>query len=158
LINNAGKLQAIAKEHPGKCIGVWFEDEARFGQHVAKPQGTLAGLWARRGCRPRAVKQTAYEWLYVLAAVCPATGESVGLLSPYVDNQLMSILLKQFSRQSRKGWLMPLAEDIHAVSIWDQAGFHKSKELFVPANISIIELPDYSPELNPFGYAQDRLC
>ena len=53
----------------------------------------------------------------------------------------MSIILKQFSRQ--------LPEDIHAVLIWDQAGFHKAKELSVPENISIIELPAYSPELNP---------
>ena len=42
-----------------------------------------------------------------------------------------------------------LADDVHAVLIWDQAGFHKSKELIVPENISIIELPAYSPELNP---------
>jgi transposase len=76
-----------------------------------------------------------------LATVCPANGESAGLLSPYVDNQIMSIFLKQFSRQ--------LPEDIHAVLIWDQAGFHKAKELSVPENISIIELPAYSPELNP---------
>lgn len=53
----------------------------------------------------------------------------------------MSIFLKQISRQ--------LPEDIHAVLIWDQAGFHKANELFVPENISIIELPAYSPELNP---------
>ena len=98
-------------------------------------------MWARRGCRPRAVKQTAYEWLYVLAAVCPATGESVGLLSPYVDTEIIKIFLKQFSRQ--------LSDDIHAVLLWDQAGFHKSKELSVPEDISIIELPAYSPELNP---------
>jgi transposase len=76
-----------------------------------------------------------------LATVCPASGESAGLLSPYVDNQIMSIFLKQYSRQ--------LPEDIHAVLIWDQAGFHKSKGLIVPENISIIELAAYSPELNP---------
>jgi transposase len=93
------------------------------------------------GCRPKAVRQTGYEWLYVLAIVCPASGESAGLLSPYVDNQIMSIFLKQFRRQ--------LPEGIHAVLIWDQAGFHKSKGLFVPEDISIIEFPAYSPELNP---------
>jgi hypothetical protein len=30
-----------------------------------------------------------------------------------------------------------------------QAGFHKSKELRVPQNVTIIELPAYNAELNP---------
>jgi len=79
--------------------------------------------------------------LYVLAAVCPVTGQSVGLLSPYINADVINIYLKQFSRE--------LPEDVHAVILWDQAGFHKSKELHVPDNITILELPPYSPELNP---------
>lgn len=130
------RLENIAKEHPDKLIEVWFEDEARFGQ-----QGTLARLWARRGTRPRAIKQTGYEWLYVLAAVCPSNGRAEGLLLPYIDGRLISIFLGQFSKQ--------LPANKHAVLIWDQAGFHKSGEVIVPANITIIELPAYSPELNP---------
>jgi transposase len=63
------------------------------------------------------------------------------LLSPYIDAGIINIFLQQFSEQ--------LSDDVHAVLIWDQAGFHKSKELIVPDNISIIELPAYSPELNP---------
>jgi transposase len=129
-------LDEVQSKHPGKKVEVWFEDEARFGQ-----QGTLARVWTRRGTRPRAVKQTGYEWLYVLAAVCPSNGLSEGLLLPYIDGRLISIFLGQFSKQ--------LPHDTHAVLIWDQAGFHKSGEVVVPANITIIELPAYSPELNP---------
>jgi len=129
-------LEEIARGHPGKHIEPWFEDEARFGQ-----QGSLARVWARRGSRPRAVKQTGYEWLYVLAMVCPSTGQTVGLLSPYVDAKVMNIFLRQFSQQ--------LSADVHAVLLWDQAGFHKSQELCVPENMTILELPAYSPELNP---------
>lgn len=33
--------------------------------------------------------------------------------------------------------------------IMDQAGWHKSKELFIPPNIKLLFLPPYSPELNP---------
>jgi transposase len=33
--------------------------------------------------------------------------------------------------------------------IWDGAGFHSGKDLVVPANVSLIRLPPYSPELNP---------
>jgi transposase len=33
--------------------------------------------------------------------------------------------------------------------IFDQAGWHGSKALAVPANITLVPLPSYSPELNP---------
>jgi hypothetical protein len=41
----------------GGKVRVWFMDEARFGQ-----QGTTTDVWARRGSRPSAVRQTRYEW------------------------------------------------------------------------------------------------
>jgi transposase len=87
------------------------------------------------------LRQTKYEWLYVIGAVCPLTGQSIGLLSPYINAHIMNIYLQQFSRE--------LAVDVHAVLIWDQAGYHKAKELKIPDNITIIPLPPYSPELNP---------
>lgn len=37
----------------------------------------------------------------------------------------------------------------NAILIMDQAGWHKSKDLIVPANLEIWFLPPYSPELNP---------
>jgi len=115
---------------------VWFSDEARFGQ-----QGTITRVWARRGSRPRVFRQTRYEWLYVIGSVCPQTGQSSGLLSPYINVEIVNIYLQQFSRE--------LAQDVHAVLVWDQAGFHTSKQLRLPDNITIIPLPAYSPELNP---------
>ena len=115
---------------------MWFQDEARFGQ-----QGTITRIWALCGSRPRALRQTKYEWLYVIGAVCPQTGQSIGLLTPYINARIINIYLQQFSRE--------LAPDVHAVLIWDQVGFHKSKELKVPQNVTVIPLPSYSPELNP---------
>ena len=38
---------------------------------------------------------------------------------------------------------------MHAVLIWDGAGFHTSEDVVVPSNVSLIQLPPYSPELNP---------
>ena len=115
---------------------MWFSDQARFGQ-----QGTITRIWALRGSRPRALRQTKYEWLYVIGAVCPRTGNSSGLLPPYINAEIMNIYLQQFSQE--------IAQDAHAVLIWDQAGFHKSSTLKIPQNITIIPLPPYSPELNP---------
>ena len=48
------RLQTLSAAHPGKRLRVYFQDESRFGQ-----QGTTTGLWARRGSRPTAVRQTA---------------------------------------------------------------------------------------------------
>ncbi len=130
------QLAAIAAAHPDKQLRVYFEDEARFGQ-----QGTLTNVWARRGTRPTAVRQTEYGYLWVLGAVCPATGHAEGLLSPRLNTSVVNIFLEQFSRT--------LAADEHAVLIWDGAGFHTSGSLQLPANVSVLQLPAYSPELNP---------
>jgi len=130
------QLAAIAAAHPDKQLRVYFEDEARFGQ-----QGTLTNVWARRGTRPTAVRQTEYGYLWVLGAVCPATGHAEGLLSPRLNTSVVNIFLQQFSRT--------LAADEHAVLIWDGAGFHTSGSLKLPANVSVLQLPAYSPELNP---------
>ena len=37
----------------------------------------------------------------------------------------------------------------HAVLVLDGAGWHRSKTLAVPDNISLLSLPPYSPALNP---------
>lgn len=130
------RLQALRTKHVGQHVRVYFQDESRFGQH-----GTTTNVWARRGSRPTAVRQTEYQYLWVLGAVCPETGHSDGLLSPQLNTKIVNIFLQQFSQT--------LAADEHAALIWDGAGFHTSGELNVPANVTIIQLPAYSPELNP---------
>lgn len=130
------QLATIAAAHPSKRLRVYFEDEARFGQ-----QGTLTNVWALRGSRPTAVRQTEYGYLWVLGLVCPETGHAEGLLSPRLNSAVVNVFLEQFSRT--------LAADEQAVVIWDGAGFHTSRTLRIPPNISIIQLPAYSPELNP---------
>ena len=42
-----------------------------------------------------------------------------------------------------------VAPGAHAVLLVDQAGWHLSAGLFIPANITIIPLPPKCPELNP---------
>jgi transposase len=111
-------------------------DEARLGQ-----QGTLTRVWARTGSRPAAVKRTKYEWVYLYAAVEPATGESVALLAPGVDTGTFNVFLRMLSAELKPG--------DHAVLILDGAGWHKSKSLAVPDNVTCLLLPAYSPELNP---------
>ena len=44
-----------------------------------------------------------------------------------------------------------LPADLHAVMVLDGAGWHGAKDLVVPdsANVTLVSLPLYSPELNP---------
>jgi transposase len=87
------------------------------------------------------VRQTQYQWCYVFTAVCPATGEAVGLVLPHADTEAANALLEELSRR--------LSPDVHAVLIWDGAGYHTGGSLRVPANITLVPLPPYAPELNP---------
>jgi transposase len=130
------RLQVLARAHPDKRLRVYFEDESRFGQ-----QGTTTAVWARRGSRPTAVRQTEYEYLWVIGAVCPETGHAEGLLSPRLNTAVINVFLQEFATT--------IPADEHAVMIWDGAGFHTAKTLRVPENITLVQLPPYSPELNP---------
>jgi transposase len=132
----ADQIQAIREAHPDEDVRVWFEDEARLGQ-----QGTLCRVWARKGSRPRGVKQTQYGYLYVLTAVCVSDGAASGLISPTLSVGVINVFLRQFSEELPPG--------VHAILVWDGAGYHTGHGLVVPANVSLIQLVPYSPELNP---------
>jgi transposase len=129
-------IDRIAADHPDKRIEVWFQDEARFGQ-----QGTITRVWAPVGSRPRAVKQTQYDYLYVLGAVCPATGKTAGLLAASLNTNVVNVFFEQLSRE--------IDPDVHVVLVWDQAGYHTAKALKTPVNVTLLSLPPKSPELNP---------
>jgi len=130
------QIEAIAEEHPGEEVRVWVHDEARFDQ-----QGTITRVWARRGSRPRRLRQTGRESLYVLTAAYPSSGSAFGLIMPELNTAVINQYLEQFSRQ--------LAPGVRAVLLWDNAGYHVSRGLVVPSNVSLIGLLPYSPELNP---------
>ena len=110
--------------------------DARVGQ-----QGTLTRVWAKRGCRPRAPRDTRNERACLFGAVCPGRGTAAGLVLPFVNTAAMTLHLAEISRT--------VAPGAHAVLVLDGAGWHSSKSLVVPDNISLLSLPPYSPELNP---------
>ena len=98
-------------------------------------------MWARRGSRPRAVRQTKYQCLYVLAAVCPATGATAGLLAPGLNTATVNSFFEQLAREIDPG--------VHVVMFWDRAAYHTTGKLHVPSNVTLLRLPPRSPELNP---------
>lgn len=113
-----------------------FQDEARFGQ-----QGTLSRVWADPGSRPCRPRPTEYHDVYLFGAVCPATGETNAWLMPVANTAAIQVQLDDLSR--------PLAANVHAVLVLDQAGWHMTPALRVPDNLTLLPLPARSAELNP---------
>jgi DDE superfamily endonuclease len=128
--------QALSGRAAGAPIEVWFQDEARVGQ-----QGTLTRIWACRGTRPRAPRDRRYAWAYLFGAVCPERAIGAALVLPYANTGAMSLHLAEISRH--------VAPGAHGVVVLDGAGWHGAADLIVPANLTLLPLPRYSPELNP---------
>jgi hypothetical protein len=126
----------VAHLPPQTPIEIWFQDEARIGQ-----KNGLVRQWARRGTRPRQPADQRYENAYLFGAICPAKGKGAALALPRVDTQMMQLHIEEISRHVAKG--------AHAVLLLDRAGWHTTKKLVMPRNITPILLPSRAPELNP---------
>ena len=128
--------EIAAGKAAGKRIEVWFADEARIGQ-----KNKITRRWALRGTRPVAPHDQRTQSVYIFGAICPAEGKAAGLILPFCNTTAMNLQLAELSQA--------VATDAHAVVLMDQAGWHTSDKLDLPANISILLLPPKSPELNP---------
>ena len=123
--------------HPTKEIEIWFQDEMRFGEKTR-----ITSEWKLSGTSYTTTKQLGFRNHYIFGAACPATGDRIGLTYSTCSTEAMSFHLSLIGQH--------LGEEKHAIVIMDQAGWHSSaKKLVVPANITILDLPPYSPELNP---------
>ena len=91
--------------------------------------------------RPVRVKQTEYQWVHRFAAVDPLTGRNSAMLAPHADTHYMDAHLRFIGEAAGVG--------THVVLVLDGAGWHGSRVLRVPANVTLLFLPPYSPELNP---------
>jgi transposase len=73
--------------------------------------------------------------------VRPGSDDAFALILPYVNTEAMQLFLDRFAAT--------IPESDHVALILDQAGWHGSNGLRVPANVTLVPLPPYSPELNP---------
>lgn len=119
-------------------------------------KGTLSYIWAPIGSRPRMVRDNRHESAYLFGAICPQRGVGAAIISPSVKAAAMSEHLAEISTQATPG--------AHAVLVCDRAGWHQAgKQLRLPANITLLPLPPYSPELNPMENVwhylrENKLC
>src|SRR2546423_11307269 len=104
-------------------------------------KNSLTGVWGQAGSRPAARKDLGLAWAYVFGGVGPLEGKGAALIMQICNPAAMNHHLGEISSQ--------VAADAHAVVILDGAGWHRSRGLVAPDNITLLELPPYSPELNP---------
>ena len=125
----------MAEQADGKPIEIWFADEARVGQ-----KNKITRRWAKRGTRPSAPKDQRTASAYIFGAICPDQGKGAGLVLPRCTTEAMILQLAEISQA--------VAPGAHALVLLDQAGWHLSRRLKVPANITLVPLPAKAPELN----------
>ena len=113
---------------------VWAFDEGRFGLRVG-----LRTRWCPVGVRPPWLVHDRSEWLWLYAAVEPATGQSLFLLLPRVTKAWFATFLAVFGQETR-------GERVGLVL--DGSGSHRA-DISWPEHLVPLPLPRYSPELNP---------
>jgi hypothetical protein len=90
--------------------------------------------------RPRGVRDLRHEAAYLFGAVCPERDAGVALVLPTVSAAAMQAMLDELGQA--------VAPGAHAVVLMDRAGWHTARDLDLPANLTPVFLPAYSPELN----------
>lgn len=120
-----------------------FQDEGRFGR-ITNPYSA----WCQKGVRPHIGCQIVREYTYAYAALSPLDGELDSMILPNMYTDTLSIFLKEVSQRHQEEYI---------VMVLDGAPCHRSGELEIPGNITLIEQPPYSPELNPVEHLWDEM-
>ena len=112
-----------------------FQDEAGFGR-INKPKY----CWCPSGIRPEVPCHHIREYRYAYGAVEPMTGENFFLVLPYCNTAWMNKYLEMLSKK--------YLDDV-ILMVCDGAAWHKSKAIVIPHNIKLLNIPPYTPEMNP---------
>lgn len=127
----------------GQAVKLMFQDEARFGRI-----SDVRRCWAPYPMRPMCQAMLTHEYTYAYGAVDACTGELDSLILPQVNTGCMQLFLNEVSKRH---------PNERIVMVIDGAGWHRSRMLKAPANIYLLKLPPYAPELNPIEHVWDEL-
>jgi transposase len=93
-----------------------------------------------RGVQPVGPIQHVFQWCYVYGAVEPTTGERFFLELPYLNADMFQLFVDAFAHAFPRSLNLLLL---------DNSGAHTASRLTLPANIRLLFLPPYCPELSP---------
>jgi hypothetical protein len=97
--------------------------------------------WAKRGTQPAAPRDQRTQSAYIFGAIGPAEGKGAAIVMPRCVTEAMTEHLAEISRH--------VAPGAHPVVLLDRVGWHQSRALVVPDNVTLVPLPAHAPELNP---------
>jgi len=120
-----------------------FMDEARFGCI-----SDTRYCWCPKPFRPLCASTVTQEYTYAYAAVSVSDGRMDSLIMPHVNGDCMQIFIDEVATRH---------QDSRIVMVMDNAGWHRNQSLKIPDNIRMLNLPPYSPELNPVEHIWDDL-
>ena len=131
-MEKGGLATALAAVGLTRSSRVGHADELRLGL-----RGTSRRVWGRRGVKVRQRLQLRYDWWYLFAAV---DGRAGTVSWTWVDSM-------------KAADLVPVMEALRANApldalVWDGASGHRDATVRA-VGVPVIELPRYSPELNP---------
>jgi transposase len=146
----AEKLAALSAGTEGQPMRLWVLDEHRYGLLPV-----IRRCWALKGVRVHVPYATRYQWGYLHEALEVDGEHRIELLfTPAIDQDIHAAFLKQIGESDPRA---------RHVIIQDQAGFHlRDGDARLPANVRVLSLPPYSPELNPVeklgDLVKDAIC
>ncbi len=146
----AEKLAAVSAEAEGRALRLWVLDEHRYGLLPV-----IRRCWSLKGVRVHVPYATRYQWGYLHEALEVDGQNKIELLfTPAIDQDIHATFLRQIADSD------PSA--CHVI-IANQAGFHlQADDARLPANLRLLPLPPYSPELNPVeklgDLVKDAIC
>ncbi len=114
---------------------MFSQDESRFGLLTVRRRRLTAC-----GVQPVGAVQHIFEWFYVYGAVEPTTGDRFFLELPYLNAESFQLFVDAFAEAF---------PDSLNLLLLDNSGAHTSQQLTLPANVRLVLLPPYCPELNP---------
>jgi transposase len=114
---------------------VFSHDESRFGFLTVRRRRLTA-----HGVQPVGAVQHVFAWFYVDGAVEPTTGERFFLELPDLNAESFQLFADAFAAAF---------PDSLNLLLLDNSGAHTARQLTLPANVRLVFLPPYCPELNP---------
>lgn len=96
-----------------------------------------------KGHKPVGIKDTTRESFYLYGTVEPDSGAAFVQEYPKMSSANFQQFLTAFGQAHSVG--------LHVI-VLDGAGIHWAKDLQIPANVVLIKLPPYCPELNPIEW------
>jgi putative transposase len=130
-----GTIATLGRQTPDQPVRVFCHDESRLGLHLPTRR-RVTGF----GVKPLQIVDPLYESYWLYAAVEPTTGDAFWWEWSCLDADCFNLFLQKFGQH--------YAESLNIVLL-DQAPAHVAQRVQVPANVVLVWLPAYSPELNP---------